>query len=609
MKLFPAVRQFASVIALVGALASAGFLSGADLSLPITGDLLGTVVDSEGSAQIGASVQIFDKYRRILAHTLTTSEGRFAFAELPANTYSVRVIATSFLPASCDQISVKPGVESVLRIHLATLLSSIEVSYKVPTGAMSEDWKWVLRSSPATRPVNRILSDESDTEAQVRPRVFSGTHAVLALSGGENGGLVDQDEVGSDLGTAFAISTNLLEKNQLQFAGIYGQNSMAAPAAIALCAIYSRNDTGLLAAPPEVTFTMAQIGGVGSQLSGEASNVTRGGFPALRTMAMSIYETADPLDTIHIEYGATSESVDLLQHASRISPFGRVTVDLGPGGEIIAAYSDGGRPDELMAHQQAHETELGDRSTELSSPLDNLSRLPQLSERNGRLELQRTQNYEIGYKKSLGSRIYSVSAFSEHVSNGRLNVSGDLDNLNPEDLFSDGISALSTYNVGRYDRKGYLASLDQHVSDSLELGLAYGRLGGFTPGGAAFDSGLYSAAAFLGEKNHNIASLSMKGTVPRAGTHISTNYGWIDRGAILPRHSFTTQDVVATPGFNILIRQPLPSLFGLSGRFELTADLRNLLAQGYVPVAMPGGRQLLAVEAPRAIRGGLKFIF
>ncbi len=255
------------------------------------------------------------------------------------------------------------------------------------------------------------------------------------------------------------------------------------------------------------------------------------------------------------------------------------------------------------------ETELGDGASELSSPLDNLSRLPQLSERNGRLELQRTQNYEIGYKKSVRSRTYSFSAFSEHVSNGRLNVSGDLESLNGGDIFSDGYSTLSTYNIGRYDRIGYLASVDQRFGDSLEMGLAYGRLGGFTPDGAAFDSRLYSTAAFLGERNHNLASLSVKKTVTRAGTHISANYGWMDRGAILPRHSFTTQDVVATPGFNVLIRQPLPSLFGLSGRFELTADLRNLLAQGYVPVAMPGGHQLLAVESPRAIRGGLKFVF
>jgi hypothetical protein len=42
---------------------------------------------------------------------------------------------------------------------------------------------------------------------------------------------------------------------------------------------------------------------------------------------------------------------------------------------------------------------------------------------------------------------------------------------------------------------------------------------------------------------------------------------------------------------------------------EATADLRNLLAQGYLPLALPNGQQLLLVETPRSFRGGLSFIF
>ncbi len=34
-----------------------------------------------------------------------------------------------------------------------------------------------------------------------------------------------------------------------------------------------------------------------------------------------MYETADPSDNLHVEYGALAESVDYLQHNSRISPF------------------------------------------------------------------------------------------------------------------------------------------------------------------------------------------------------------------------------------------------------------------------------------------------
>ena len=45
------------------------------------------------------------------------------------------------------------------------------------------------------------------------------------------------------------------------------------------------------------------------------------------------------------------------------------------------------------------------------------------------------------------------------------------------------------------------------------------------------------------------------------------------------------------------------------GRLEASADLRNLLAQGYLPLAAGDGRRLLLVQSPRALRGGLSFIF
>src|SRR5205807_7432935 len=90
---------------------------------------------------------------------LPISDGRFAFAGLPADLYSVRVALASFLPASRDRIAVKAGFESLLQIHLATLFSNVELTYAVPTSAMTDDWKWVLRSSPATRPITRLLGE------------------------------------------------------------------------------------------------------------------------------------------------------------------------------------------------------------------------------------------------------------------------------------------------------------------------------------------------------------------------------------------------------------------------------------------------------------------
>jgi hypothetical protein len=42
---------------------------------------------------------------------------------------------------------------------------------------------------------------------------------------------------------------------------------------------------------------------------------------------------------------------------------------------------------------------------------------------------------------------------------------------------------------------------------------------------------------------------------------------------------------------------------------EATADLRNLLAQGYLPLSLADGRSIVLVQNPRSFRGGLSFIF
>jgi hypothetical protein len=48
---------------------------------------------------------------------------------------------------------------------------------------------------------------------------------------------------------------------------------------------------------------------------------------------------------------------------------------------------------------------------------------------------------------------------------------------------------------------------------------------------------------------------------------------------------------------------------GIPGRLEATAEMRNMLAQGYLPITTAGGRRMLLTHTPRAVRGGLSFIF
>jgi hypothetical protein len=38
-------------------------------------------------------------------------------------------------------------------------------------------------------------------------------------------------------------------------------------------------------------------------------------------------------------------------------------------------------------------------------------------------------------------------------------------------------------------------------------------------------------------------------------------------------------------------------------------EMRNLLAQGYLPIETAAGRRIILTQTPRAVRGGLSFIF
>ncbi|MFL6414124.1 MAG: carboxypeptidase-like regulatory domain-containing protein [Bryobacteraceae bacterium] len=571
---------------------------------------MGSIVDGAGVPQRGASVQLFNKYQQLVAKTASDSEGRFAFLAVPADLYSLHATLASFLPAAKDRISVKAGSSSILQIHLATLFSSIEVNYVVPTSAMADDWKWVLRSSPATRPITRLVDESSeDSSSHRKAPVFTQTQAMLSLSGGD-GGTFDSSAALGDWGTGFSLSTTVLGNSELKVSGSYGDMAAMGPPSVTICAIYSPHEDGYFGRPPELTLMMSQVGGVGSPVSaGPNASIEYPvlGSAPLRAMSLGMYETADPIDNVHIEYGALAESLDYLQHSSRISPFVRLTVNAARVGQFVGAYSDGGQPDALLRHNRNAENDLEARNLRDLISAGSLAKLPQLSRQNGRLEMQRTRTLEIGWNKVSGTRTYAFSAFTEDVSHGRINLAGDLSAIRAEDLLTDTYASTSTYNIGRYSRRGYWASAMQKVGGHADFSVGYGQMGGFAAHPSGPSSGQFRS--FVDQKTVNIAAARVRTSLAVLGTQLQIEYGWMDGGRVVPQHLFTTQDSRVSPGFNVYLRQPLPSAFGLPGRLELTADLRNLLAQGYLPIASAGGSHTLIMQAPRSIRGGLNFIF
>ncbi|MFN3325765.1 MAG: TonB-dependent receptor domain-containing protein [Bryobacteraceae bacterium] len=579
----------------------------ADDRMKLTGSLVGFVGNSSGVAQMGAAVLLYNRYDKLVGRTITNDKGAFGFDSLPADIYSLRVSLASFLPVVKDKIEVQPGMRSFLAVNLAGALSSIELVYTVPgqSPLMSDDWKWVLRSSLATRPVLRLTTPagieirDPNQAPEADAGLFASTRGVVRVSAGDHG---TTSALGNetDLGTAFALATSLFGSSELQVSGNVGHGSQMGSPSAGFRTRYTRNDAGLMS--PDVQLTMRQL-----FLPARAGTALIGGQngPALRTMSVSVNDSTQITDDLKMEYGFSLESVSYLERLNFFSPYARLTYDLGEMGSLQVAYSSGATPLELL---QAGMMSNSDAS--LQHDLTALSLFPRVSLRDGRAHVQRSDNIELGYRKVHGSRTYSVSIFQENVSNAALTMAAPPNFFSSADLLPDIASNSSVFNIGSFRSRGYMASVAQNFGDFVTLSVAYGNGGVLLPGSRYLVAGdAEDMRNLLSGAQRHWASTRLSGMLPGTETRFTASYMWTDYTALTPVHTYLTQGMLPQAGLNVMIRQPLPGSSGLPGRLEATADLRNLLAQGYLPVGTGDGRRLLLIHSPRAVRGGLSFTF
>src|ERR1700682_5764350 len=288
----------------------------------LSGKILGLVTDAAGIPQMGAAVTLLTQQDKLFDRTLTDEKGAFSFDGLAAGAYSIRVSLASFLPVSKSSILVQPGLRTLLNVNLASLaglFSSIQLVYPTTDqrAIMNDDWKWVLRTSSATRPVLRLLPgwspDDNGVARRASSGIFSDTRALVRVSAGD-GGRITSFGNESDLGTAFALATSLLGKNQLQFSGNLGYASQSGAPSAGFRTSYSRgegNDTG-----PEVTVTMRQMFLPGRTSAALLSLSGGAPAPVLRMLSLSMNEGTQLTDSLRLEYGFSMDAVTFLEHSN-----------------------------------------------------------------------------------------------------------------------------------------------------------------------------------------------------------------------------------------------------------------------------------------------------
>jgi len=584
----------------------AGTLLPVSLAFPATaqkfsGSIVGVVSNTGGVPQMGASVLLYDRFERLLQRVLTTETGTFGFDSLPPEVYALRVSLASFLPAFKRNIQVQPGMQSLLNVNLASVFSSIELVAVSPgqSSIMSDEWRWVLRSSTATRPVLRLLPEWKDSSRRrTTASVFSGTRGMVSVSAGDQG---SESSFGSqpDLGTAFAVATSILGQNQLQVSGNVGYSAVTGVPTAAFRTSFRRDVPGGISTP-EVKLTMRQLFlplRAGAAFQGGVQNPDAA--PLLRTLSVTMLDQKQFTDDLRLEYGVSMDSVTFLDRMNYVSPYARLTYDRGHGQVFQLGYASGTPPGEAFVRE-------GETGIELQQDLSALAMFPRVSLDSNAVRIQRTATIEAGYRLKAGSRTYSTAAYSDDVSNAAITLLSPAGVMPSIDLLPDLMTNGWTVNAGRYRGLGYVMSVAQDLGSHFDTMLVYGSgpaLVAKADGGAVSD--LRSA---IGTARRQSLTARASGTLPATGTQFALSYQWANVTALNPSHLYLTETMREDPGLNLQVRQPIPYFGGLPGHMEATAELCNLLGQGYIPLTLDARRMYL-VQVPRSLRGGLSFVF
>jgi hypothetical protein len=540
------------------------------------GSISGFVRNANGTPQMGAMVEVFTSASQALT-VFSDAQGHYS-AALSPGTYQIKVSAPSYLPSLRENISLKAGASMVVNLTLNTIFEAIQLAPPRQRAAQDEDdWKWTLRSM-ANRPILRVHDDGpmvvvSQQEKSGDARALKARVAFIAGSDAEGFGGA------ADMTTAFKIEHSLFSAGTLSFDGNVGYSS-GTPATIVRTAYSHRMPDG---SRPELALTVRRFATPDMVLRNAA----------LQALALSVNNTATLGNLLEFNYGGELESIQFMGRVTAFRPFGSVDLHLSPNTVVEYRYATS---EPNMRHAKGFD----------SAPADLSESGPRVSQTNSVPQLERARHQEVSVSRRVGKSSFQVAVYSDHISNAALTGAGEVSGGEGEFL-PDVYSGTFNYNGGDLDTNGLRLVAQRKLSDNLTATLDY-AFGGVL----ALDQVTTEWPVRGSLHTHRQHSLAAKlaGEAPRSHTRFLASYRWINNGqALTPVDLFNASAGQTDPYLNVFIRQPIPGTRFFPGRMEALVDLRNLLAQGYVPVVTQDGSTIYLVQSARAVRGGLAFIF
>jgi hypothetical protein len=424
----------------------------------------------------------------------------------------------------------------------------------------------------ANRPILRVFDDPMQTAEKESHDL----HGALSFFGGSAAGGYGS---GSDASTGFKLERSIFSDGQLAFSGNVGYGE-GAPAAI-LRGGYSRHLAN--GSESSVALTVRRFAASDPNLHNAA----------LQALALSVGEDFSLGDVLEFRFGSELQTIQFLGHVNAFRPYGTADLHLSPNTVVEYAYS--------TSRRDARAEKGFD-----SAPADLSETDPRVSVLGYSPKVESAHHQELSVSRRIGNNNVQMAAFSDRITDPALTGTGEVTAAGGF-LLPDATSGTFNYAGRNLDTHGLRVVLQHKFSADLTATLDYaygGVLDLTTP-----DVPLQSAQNSIVMQHRHAIAAKLSGTLPRTHTRWITSYRWVNGPAITPVDMFNTSPGQSDPFLNVFVRQHIPSMGFLPAHMEAIIDLRNLLAQGYVPVLGQDGHTVYLVQSARSVRGGVAFTF
>lgn len=539
------------------------------------GMISGYVRDSAGIPQMGAAVEVFSATAQALT-VFTDIHGFYSARQLVPGVYAVKASAASFLPSLRENVNLRAGASAVVNITLNTLFEAVQLKPRHGNAADEDDWKWTLRSM-ANRPILRMVEDGPlvvvSKSNRADDQVLKARVAFIGGAGSDGYGS------SSDMSTAFSIEHSLFSTGTISLNGNVGYGSGTPDTVVR--AAYSRTlDDG---SRPELALTLRRFAAPDNMLHNAD----------LQALALSMSDGVTLGDVLEVNVGSELEMIQFMGRVNAFRPFGSADLHLSPNTVVEYRYATS-LPDERLIKGFD------------SAPADLSESGPRMSIANFEPAIERAHHHEVSVSRREGNNNFQVAAYYDRVSNTAITGVGDV-TADSGEVLPDIYSGTFTYRGADLSTTGVRVVAQRKLNSEITATVDYAFGGVLNVAGTNNDWSTLRDSLRT-ERRHAVTG-KLSGTIPHSKTRWIASYKWTSGSAITPVDMFNASAGEADPFFSLFIRQPLPGMSFLPGHMEALIDVRNLLAQGYVPVLGQDGRTLYLVQTARALRGGLSFTF